>query len=366
MVTTRRRRIAVTGGGTAGHILSALDFLEAYRREFGAEGFFLGCAAGLESRLVPARGVRLEIVPGLPWARQGWRGRWRAVASLPGAIRAARRVLRRENVDLVIGAGGYASIGACLAARTLGVPFVIHESNVDPGLANRLLSRFAALVCVGFEETARGFGRGAVVTGIPAAIPESRPAGTPHFVVLGGSEGSPVLNLEAPRLFAELHRRGVVFSVRHIVGFGDPASVECAYAAAGVEARVDRFVDDMAPVYAGATMAIAAAGARTLAELSAAAVPSLLAPTPGAARDHQAENARCYGARTGAGLIPDSWDAAALATRIQAVLGNPEELRILRQRASAWGKPQAAAELVRACERLIASRFSSRTQSCWA
>jgi len=147
----------VTGGGTAGHILPAVEFLQTYRREFGADGCFIGCAAGLESRLVPANGERLEVIPGRPWARQGWMGRLRALACLPAAILAARRILRREKIQLAIGSGGYASFSTCVAAYTLGVPVVIHEANAEPGLANRIVARIAALICVGFPRLPAAF-----------------------------------------------------------------------------------------------------------------------------------------------------------------------------------------------------------------
>ena len=356
----------MTGGGTAGHILPALEFLRVYRREFGAVGYFIGCAAGLESRLVPAHGERLETIPGLPWARQGLRGRLRAVTCLPAGVLAARRILRREKTQLVIGAGGYAAFGACMAAYTLGLPVVIHEANAEPGLANRMAARIATLVCVGFPETARRV-RGTVeVTGVPTgAIGPSQPRDTPpwRFLVLGGSEGSPLLNRAAPELFAELRRRGLEFSVRHICGFGDPAAIARAYASADVVAEVDTFVDDMAAVYAGATLAIASAGALTAAELSAAAIPSFLVPLPGAANDHQAANAAAYSARTGAAVVPESqWDAPRLAARIAGILADPRELQLLRQGAAQWDNTDAALRVVRACERILETRALTLSQ----
>jgi len=355
-----QRRIAVTGGGTAGHILPAVDFLRAYRLEFGAAGFFIGCASGLEKRLVPACGERFELIPGLPWARQRWGGKLRAAACLPAGILAARRILRREKVQLVIGAGGYAAFSACLAAHSLGIPVVIHEANAEPGLANLLAARFASLVCVGFGETAGGFAARAEITGTPAgSIARDGHGDTPpwRFLVLGGSEGSPLLNREAPALFGELRRRGMAFTVRHIAGFAGAGEIAGAYARAGVDARVDSFVDDMASVYDGATLAIASAGARSMAELSAAAIPCFLAPLPGAANDHQTANAAAYAARTGATVIAESrWDTGAIAGRIEAILADPRELNLLRERAAAWDNRDAARKVVWACERLLRAR----------
>ena len=360
------RRVAVAGGGTAGHILPALDFLEAYRSECGADGYFIGCGSDLEGRLVPVRGVRLEIIPGLPWARERWHGKLRAIACLPAVVRAARRILLRERTELVIGAGGYASLGACLAAATLGLPVVVHEANFAPGLANRMLDRIASLVCVGGAETAAQFRSPAVVTGVPAGkvAGSRRPAEPPwQILVMGGSEGSPLLNREAPRLFSDLRRGGVAFGVRHLAGRGDRAAIERAYAGAGLAARVDGFVDDMVPVYAGADLAISSAGARTLAEIAAAGLPSLLVPLPEAANHHQSANARCYRAHTTAGPIienPSDWTAAA--AYIETIVRDPHEMRRLGECAGRRSQPNAAGNLVRACESVLAARAGAAAE----
>jgi UDP-N-acetylglucosamine--N-acetylmuramyl-(pentapeptide) pyrophosphoryl-undecaprenol N-acetylglucosamine transferase len=345
--------------------LPAVEFLRAWRQEFGVTGFFIGCAAGLETRIVPAQGERLELIPGRPWARQGFRGRLAAIACLPAGVLAARRILRREHVELVIGTGGYASFSACVAAYSLGIPVVIHEANVEPGLANRMVARLAALVCVGFAETA-GRVRGPVeVTGIPVGATRrstARDTAPWRFLVLGGSEGSPVLNREAPALFGELRRRGLAFTVHHIAGFGDPAPIARAYSTAGVTAKVDSFVDDMARVYEGAILAIASAGARSVAELSAAAIPSILVPLPGAANDHQTANAAAYAARTGAAIIPESqWETARVAAQIEAILANPQELARLRESAASWRNADAALQVARACERVLQSREPAKS-----
>ena len=354
------RRVAVAGGGTAGHILPALDFLEEYRTECGADGYLIGAGGDLETRLVGARGFRLEAIPAFPWAREPWRGKLRAIACLPAAVHSARRILICERTELVIGVGGFASLGACLAAATLRLPVVVHEGNAEPGLANRILDSIASLVCLGGEETKTRFHSPTAVTGVPAGrVSRShRPAKPPwRFLVMGGSEGSPLLNREAPRLFSELRRRGLAFNVRHLAGRGDRAPIERAYARGGVAACVDGFVDDMVPVYAAADLAISSAGARTLAEMAAAGLPSLLVPLPGAARNHQSANARRFRAHTAAGPIIEGssgWNGAA--AYIEALVGDPHELRRVGECAGNCAQPDAARNLVRACEGLLDAR----------
>lgn len=353
-----RRRVAVTGGGTAGHILTALEILSAYRKEFACEGLFIGSESGLESRLALESGEHPELIPALPWARQPLAGRLRAIRSIGPAFFTARRILIRERTELVIGTGGYASVAPCIAAWLLGLRVVIHEANAVPGLANRWLARIASLICVDSEETARSFGSHRVaLTGTPCHS-VSPPGATPRppfrFIVLGGSEGSPWLNRRVPALFAELRCRFPDFTVHHLTGMEDPAATQAAYDSAGVPARVEGWVADMRPVYAGATLAIACPGARTLAELSIAGVPSLISPLPGIAHGHHTANARLYSARTGARFVSeDEWNIAELAGWMESLLSSPEALRAMGEKARSWARQGAAEAIVLQSEKLF-------------
>jgi UDP-N-acetylglucosamine--N-acetylmuramyl-(pentapeptide) pyrophosphoryl-undecaprenol N-acetylglucosamine transferase len=365
-----RRRVAVTGGGTAGHILAALEILSAYRREFGCEGLFIGSEAGFESRLAPERGERAELIPSLPWARQSWRGRLLAAVTIGPAFFAARRILVRERTELVIGTGGYASVPVCLAGWTLGLRIVIHEANAVVGLANSLLAHIASLACVDSDETARSFGaiyfgsRRVILTGTPSYAPsaEARTPRSPfRFIVLGGSEGSPWLNRRVPELFAELRGKSIEFTVHHLTGMEAPEATQAAYDRAGVSARVEGWVADMGPVYSGATLAIASPGARTLAELSTAGIPSLLIPLPGIAHDHHSANARLYSGQTGARFVAEEeWDTKELAGWIESLLARPEVLREMGMKMRLRAQPGAAEAIVRESERLFGPEFTAR------
>jgi UDP-N-acetylglucosamine--N-acetylmuramyl-(pentapeptide) pyrophosphoryl-undecaprenol N-acetylglucosamine transferase len=361
------RKIAVTAGGTAGHIVAALEFLKAYRSEFGAEGLFIGCGEPLEMRLAAARGVRVESVPGLPFARQTWKGKIAAASRIGGGVAAARRILEREGTQLVIGAGGYGSFNTCLAASLLRLPLIIHEANARPGTANRLLARLADRVCVGFPEAAGFAGRKTVLTGNPASIPRRRPLAScqpPRILVVGGSLGSPLLNREAPRLFAALRRRGIRFSLLHLAGIDNHAAVRHAYQAAAVSARVEEFSDRVSEIYAETDFAISGCGALTIADLAAAGVPSLFVPQSSVAHNHQVSNARAYGERTGAYWVEeDQWSSETMADWIARVIGDSARLEAMRRNALAWSRPHAARDLVRTCEELL-DPAASNWRSC--
>jgi len=345
--------------------------LAAYRREFGCEGLFIGSEAGFESRLAPESGERAELISSLPWARQSWRGRLHAIVSVGPAFFAARRVLVRERTELVIGTGGYASVPPCLAGWALGLPIAIHEANAVPGLANRLLAHIASLICVDSEETAKCFRSGwfvssrVAVTGTPCHSLAPRPAPpedalpNPPFriIVLGGSEGSPWLNRRAPEMLGELRRRSVEFTVHHLTGMEAPDATQAAYDRAGVSARVEGWVADMGPVYADATLAIASPGARTLAELSSAGIPSLLTPLPGIAHGHHSANGRLYSVETGARFVgEEEWDSTELAGWIHSLLSAPEVLRGIGQKMRSRAHPGAAEAIVREAEKLFGRR----------
>jgi UDP-N-acetylglucosamine--N-acetylmuramyl-(pentapeptide) pyrophosphoryl-undecaprenol N-acetylglucosamine transferase len=351
----------VAGGGTAGHILAALEILSAYRRVFGCDGVYIGSGVGFEARLSAERGEPVELTPALPWARQLRRGRWKAMMAVGPAFRVARRILLRRQTQLVIGTGGYASFAPCLAGWALGLPVVIHEANAVPGLANRILGRVARLICVDSEETARCFpSRRVVVTGTPchALPPASESAHPPfRFLVLGGSEGSPWLNGRAPALFAELRRRGLDFRVHHLTGMEDPAATRSVYDSAGVMARVDGWVSDMRPVYAGTTLAIACPGARTLAELSSAGIPCVLTPLPGIAHVHHAANARLFSGLTGARFVDEAeWDTVELANWIEALVADPGALRAMGEGMRRRAYPGAAEAIAREAEGLFGTK----------
>jgi UDP-N-acetylglucosamine--N-acetylmuramyl-(pentapeptide) pyrophosphoryl-undecaprenol N-acetylglucosamine transferase len=179
-----------------------------------------------------------------------------------------------------------------------------------------------------------------------------------RFIVLGGSEGSPWLNRRVPALFAELRRRPGMktlnFTVHHLTGMEDPVGTQAAYDRAGVPARVEGWVADMRAVYDGATLAIACPGARTLAELSIAGIPSILSPLPGIAHGHHTANARLYSARTGARFVSeDEWNIAELAGWTESLLSSPEALREMGEKARSWAHLGAAEAIACQSEKLF-------------
>lgn len=349
-------RVTVLAGGTGGHIFPGLAVAEVLRKA-GARVDWLGTPHGLENRLVPAAGfplgrVRIEGLRGRGFA--GWLA---APFRILRAMREARAVLKVDRPACVLSMGGYAAGPAGLVARLMGIDLVIHEQNAVAGWTNRLLRPWARSVCTGFP----GVFDGARVTGNPvrtsiASLPTPAErytgrSGPLRLLVVGGSQGASVFNRVVPEAVASLplQRRP---RIRHQAGRQLAAARE-HYAAAGVEADVRDFIDDMAEAWSWADLAICRAGALTVAELAAAGVPALLVPLPSAVDDHQTANARYLSDPGAAWLMPQGGlTPGRLADRITGL--DRELLLTVASRARELARPDAAAAVARACAEVLA------------
>ncbi|HUD43209.1 MAG TPA: undecaprenyldiphospho-muramoylpentapeptide beta-N-acetylglucosaminyltransferase [Dokdonella sp.] len=287
--------VLIMAGGTGGHIFPGIA-VGAELRARGVPVVWLGGRIGLEQRLVPAAGFPLQTL-GFGGVRgKGLATRLLALPRLFGAWLAARRLLHRLRPRSVLALGGYASAPGGLAARSLRLPLVVHEQNRVPGMTNRLLARHATRLLSGFADAfpdGRAEWVGNPVREAIAALPEpairlAGRSGPLRVLVLGGSQGAQSLNGRLPAVFG---RYGGALDVLHQCGAAHVEATRAAYAASGVLARVEPFIDDMAAAYAWADLAVCRSGALTVAELCAAGVPAILVPFPHAVDDHQTRNA---------------------------------------------------------------------------
>ena len=353
-------RVCIAGGGTGGHVFPALATAAAVRaRDAGAALLFVGTAAGLEARLVPAAGYPFETIRVRGLAGKAMGERLAAVLALPGAVSRSRRILKQFAPDVVLGVGGYVAGPVLVAAALRGIPTVLHEQNAIPGLTNRLLCRVATAVAVSLE-AARGHlpARRITVTGNPvraALFGHARDRSREAFglapdrttlLVFGGSQGARRLN-EVMRGAAEgLVDMRANLQFLHATGERDREAVAAAYAGAGIRAVVLSFIEAMGAAYAAADLVICRAGATTVAELSALGKPAILVPFPYAANDHQRHNAAALVEGGGAVLVLErDLTPALLADRIRALVQDPAGLHAMAQCAAAAGRPDAADRL---------------------
>lgn len=304
--------ILIMAGGTGGHVFPALAVARCLRLA-DREVVWLGTRRGIEARLVPAEGLRIE------WLDvEGLRGRgparWLvAPFRLARALWQAVVVLRRLRPAAVLGCGGFASGPGGLAAWLTRTPLVIHEQNAVAGLTNRCLARLAGTVAEAFPGSF-GRDRRAVTTGNPVrqdiaalAPPERRFAarsGPLQLLVFGGSQGAATLNRIVPHALALLPA-GERPRILHQSGAAERDAVAGLYLQLGVEADVRAFLDDMAGAYACADLAVSRAGALTVSELAAAGLGAVMVPFPSAVDDHQTRNAGFLVAAGAAVLLPE-------------------------------------------------------------
>ena len=358
-------KIAVSCGGTGGHMFPGLAVAsELLRRGHRVAVVLSGRAveaersaadlpAGAEALVVPSRPVSLRRPSSVP-----------AVAA---SFAAARRELRAFAPDALLAMGSYTSLAPVLAARTLGVPVVLHEANAVPGAAVAALARFAKTVCTCFPGMERFFPKGARIadTGLPLRAEFARGTGASRTVpgkfsvlVMGGSQGARDLNRGVVRAFAEAGGPPPDRIV-HLAGTRNEAEVRALWdgsglRGAGTEIEVVGFEHDMARRYAEADLCISRAGASSCFELALAGLPAVLVPLPGLARDHQTRNAEAMAARKAALVFPqkDLLDPgsrkrfAALVEDLRARAGGPFPSRAaLREAALAAARPDAAARV---------------------
>ena len=358
-------RVICAGGGTGGHVYPGIALAQRLQvRCPEAEVSFLGLRGGLEERLVPREGFRLQTV----WVK-ALKGRSRvaqleALLVLAIGTLQALRLLWRLRPQLVIGTGGYVMGPAVLAATLLRQPRVILEQNLVPGMTVRMLARLAHRVFTAFPETATYLPTAQVeCTGNPvrqemcdAGIGDVTHAGADfHVLIFGGSQGAHRINqavVEALPLLSQ-HRQ---VRVVHQTGLADFEAVAQAYRRTPLSAEVQPFLDDMAARYHWAHLVICRAGATTLAELTACGKPSILIPYPYAADDHQRLNALALQQQGAAQVILDAeLTGVRLYEALQAYLVAPETLRSLAECSRRLGRPQAADAIITACLRLLAA-----------
>src|ERR1022692_2999753 len=316
----------IAGGGTGGHIEPAMALADALRRiDPEVRITCLGTERGLETKVIPARGYALDLIPAVPLPRSLTPALLAVPRKIIGVVRAAVDVLDRAEASVLVGFGGYVATPGYLAARRRGVPIVVHEANPKPGLANRIGSRLTRNVFIGQAGTRLPH---ATYIGIPIrreiagldrlALSEKARAhfglrpDLPVLLVTGGSQGAASLNRAVLGAADAILSVGV--QVLHILG---PRSGQTAIPPRGEVPYVAlEYLDRMDLAYAAADFALCRAGAMTCAELTAVGLPAAYVPLPHG-NGEQRLNALPI-ERAGGGLIVD--DASLSPDWIRDVL----------------------------------------------
>lgn len=341
MNTPSSLSVVIAGGGTTGHISPMLAVADALRaRHPEARVVAVGTASGMETRLVPEAGYELKTIDRVPLPRKPSADLLRLPGRLLGAVKQARAILRDAQADVLFGVGGYVCTPMYLAARQLGIPVVVHEANVRPGLANRVGALFAAATGTAFRETRL---KGSRHVGMPmrrqiaqldrgSARAAAREAlgldqDRPTLIVTGGSSGAQSINTVISQSLPALAAAGI--QTLHITGRGKSVLDASGAPLTAEGYRQVEYVDGMENVYAAADLLLCRSGAGTVCEVSAVGVPAVFVPLP-IGNGEQALNAAGLVDAGGALLVKDAdLDTVFLEGTVIPLVQDAEALRAM-------------------------------------
>jgi UDP-N-acetylglucosamine--N-acetylmuramyl-(pentapeptide) pyrophosphoryl-undecaprenol N-acetylglucosamine transferase len=356
------KRLMIMAAGTGGHIFPGIAIAQTMRQR-GWEVTWLGTAHGMEQDIVPKHGIEMDAVDFSGMRGKGLQHTLTGAFKLTASFASCLRFMARRKPDVVLGMGGYVTVPGGMMARLRRIPLALVNADAALLLSNKTLTPLAQRVLFGFPAD---FGRAAgkaTVTGNPVrqAILDMTPPqqrfdrrdGPLRILVVGGSLGAKVLNDSVPAALALMPQASRPV-VTHQSGKKNIDALRAAYAAAGVEAKVVDFIDDMAAAYADADIVICRAGAITVSELTAAGVASVLVPFVASTTSHQRDNAQWMAKQNAAIHLPQTeLNGASLAALLDTL--SRGECRRMAIAAQAVGKRDANDAIAEVLERLAGS-----------
>jgi len=358
-------RVVLAGGGSAGHIEPALALADALRQADRSISITcLGTERGLETRLVPARGYELELIPPVPLPRSVSPQLLTVPGRLAGAVHKAGQILDKVAADVLVGFGGYVSTPAYLAAKRHNVPIVVHEANPRPGIANRLGAMLTTYVftsqpdtqlrngqCIGLPIRRQIAELDRLALGDEARAHFGLRTDMPVLLVTGGSQGARSLNRALAGAVGAIRAAGV--QILHVTG--PKNSSEVSAPAGDVPYVAVPYVDRMDLAYAAADFALCRAGAMTCAELTAVGLPAAYVPLP-IGNGEQRLNALPIVQRGGGMLVDDAeLTADWISSTLLPVLTDIDRVVSMSEAAASLGRKNADRALAAAVIEAAAS-----------
>ncbi len=367
----KNMRIVLSGGGTGGHIYPAVAIANQCRQEEpDTELLYIGTRNGLEYEIVKKAEIPFSEIEISGFRRKLFtRDHVKTMLRFVRAVRQCKKLLREFKPDVVIGTGGFVCGPVIYAAAKLGIPTLIHEQNVIPGLTNRFLSRYADSVAVSFKGSESAFKKAkrAVYTGNPSASqvmnadPQRalRTLGIPDkaqvVLITGGSRGARALNDAALQMLALVGDLPDVFIV-WVTGsiYYEAYKEKSKSARASERVKIAAYLHNMPEVLASSLLVISRAGASFLAEVTALGVPSVLVPSPNVTNNHQEANARWLSKEKAAELILEKdLNGERLFSVIQAIMADPIRREYMSKQAKKLGQADAAKLVYRELKNIV-------------
>ncbi|MEI8231499.1 MAG: UDP-N-acetylglucosamine--N-acetylmuramyl-(pentapeptide) pyrophosphoryl-undecaprenol N-acetylglucosamine transferase [Actinomycetes bacterium] len=347
-------RYLLAGGGTAGHVNPLLALADAIKAQPGDHQIWaLGTVEGLESRLVPERGIKLLTVDRLPMPRKLNAYAFTFPLEFAKAVNIVKQYIKDYQIDVVVGFGGYASAPAYRAAKALNIPYVVHEANALAGYANKVGARKASAVAITFANTNLPKAK---LTGLPLrkeivelTKTDQRFAANKFFgldsklttlLVTGGSLGAKSINDTIEKSRTLLEAAGV--QVIHIVG--DRAGLE--ELTIGGYRRIS-YCSRMELAIAAADFAVARAGAATVSEFTAVGLPAIFVPYP-VGNGEQRLNAEQVVTSGGAKIVSDQdFTPEYVASALIPLLSNKKAVTTMQEKSREVGIVTGSEDLLK-------------------
>ena len=372
--------VLFTCGGTAGHVNPAVALAHIFQEKHpGCRVLFVGADGGMENKLVPKEGYRIQTVTITNFHRSfapaDIAHNLGTLMNMHKSKKQARAILDEFKPDLVVGTGGYASFPVVNEAAHRKIPTAVHESNAVPGLTTKALSRVVDRVMVGFEESREHYddpGK-VVVTGTPVrgdffkyTREEARAKlgftdERPLLLSYWGSLGAEVMNQKMMDFIAKECYEGAPW--RHIHGAGrDYPWMQEELLRRGLKlgdngVEVREYIYDMPLVMAAADLVLCRAGASTISELAAIAKPAVLVPSPNVVADHQTKNARVLANAGGAVLLPEGESSGEkLYALMTGLLSDAPRREAMSRALRDMAVPDAAEQIYQTLVRLMEKR----------
>ncbi|AZB42840.1 undecaprenyldiphospho-muramoylpentapeptide beta-N-acetylglucosaminyltransferase [Bacillus sp. FJAT-42376] len=358
-------KVAVSGGGTGGHIYPALALIkEMQKKHPDAEFLYIGTENGLEKGIVERENIPFKSIEISGFKRKISLDNVRTVMRFLKGVQTSKRYLKDFKPDAVIGTGGYVCGPVVYAAAKMNIPTVIHEQNSLPGITNKFLARYSDKVAICFEEARSYFPADkAVMTGNPRAsevagvngekgkLSAGLKPGKKSVLVFGGSRGARPINKAILEVLPEIGKRD--YQLLYVTG-------EVHYKQVAEEAKslgapenviIKPFIHNMPEVLAGVDLIVGRAGATSIAEITALGLPSILIPSPYVTANHQEVNARSLSDKGAAVLMLEKdLNGESLLREMDEVMENEARLLCMRKASSEIGMPDAASRLAEVLE----------------
>ncbi len=362
-------KLAIAGGGTGGHLFPGIAIAEELLSRNGEHAvLFMGAEGGMEERVVPKQGYPLEVLPSLKGGLMGLDAPRKTMRFCRGYFQ-ARKALLKFEADALVGLGGYASFLPVLASWGVEIPNLIMEQNVIPGRATRHLAGFVNGIGLEFMDASERLSANSKIRHMGNPLREKLVKASyrvarkntsllevsekPTLLVIGGSQGAQFLNDIIVKAWPKLVKSVPALNVVLLCGAGNEDQAQGAFATAGIRGKVLPFCDEMERLYEQADVVLARAGATSIAEITAFALPSVLIPYPHAVDDHQTANGKVLHDAGAAWSLPQkNLEPERLAQRIADILLQPARRRRMAVAALGLAKPEAASEVVDRLEEL--------------